>query len=67
MKIETPAQEAKRHYRETVADIENRLDVAYSDPALTVEQRKVQIEALRQEKAAAKTAYDDTKAKAAKA
>ena len=43
VKIETPAQEAKRHYRETVADIENRLDVAYSDPALTVEQRKVQI------------------------
>ena len=65
VRIETPAQTAKRLYREQREDIESRLDIAYSDRALSAEERKAQIDALQQEKLAAKAEYEKQKAHSA--
>lgn len=65
VRVETPAQAAKRQYREKLADIENRLDVAYSDRSLSAEDRQMQINALLQEKREVKAKYEKKEAQPA--
>lgn len=65
VKIETPVQKLRRTYNENLRNIEDKLDIAYSDKKLSDSERKNQIASLKSEKQALKTAFAAEKAKAA--
>lgn len=63
VKIETPAQKLRREYKENKAAIEEKLDIAYSDKALSAQERADRIKALNSEKIQLKNSFISEKAK----